>query len=84
MDRCGLSNDSINGMIVPLAQAQRLEELCLRTDIIQPRSGLDRSTVDQGSRFRSVPDGAPMKNIGTFRAFLISLKVEINLQMVIY
>jgi len=34
MDRCGLSNDSINGMIVPLAQAQRLEELCLRTDII--------------------------------------------------
>ena len=37
MDRCGLSNDSINGMIVPLAQAQRLEELCLRTDIIWPR-----------------------------------------------
>ena len=33
MDRCGLANESINGMIVPLAQAQRLEELCLRTDI---------------------------------------------------
>ena len=76
-------------MIVPLAQAQRLEELCLRTDIIQPRSGLSTVLLDdlnQGSRFRSVPDGAPMKNIarGTFWVFLISLKVEINLQMVIY
>ena len=57
MDRCGLSNDSINGMIVPLAQAQRLEELCLRTDIIQPRSGLDRSTGRSGSGIQ-VPFGA--------------------------
>ena len=50
MDRCGLSNDSINGMIVPLAQAQRLEELCLRTDIIH-------STGWSGSGIQ-VPDGA--------------------------
>ena len=39
MDRCGLSNESINGMIVPLAQAQRLEELCLRTDIEIVKTG---------------------------------------------
>ena len=77
MDRCGLSNDSINGMIVPLAQAQRLEELCLRTDIIQPRrSSLDRSTGRSGSGIQV--------QFGTCRDILISLKVEISLQMVTY
>ena len=81
MDRCGLSNDSINGMIVPLAQAQRLEELCLRIDIITP-SSFCRATRSSGPRPVSLRPSQSPKD--TRRSILISLKVEINLQMVTY
>ena len=73
MDRCGLANESINGMIVPLAQAQRLEELCLRTDI----RNLGPYQIDPYQRMPPSDEDAQY-------SILISFTVEINSQMAIF